>query len=479
MARLTEQGLVTSSLPEIIEEINAACRARLTPDWDSSSNNVINILTGIYADRVASIEEGLQGCYDANYPKTAARLNLDNAVAYANIRRIPASKTYTALEVTGIVGTVFPEGTIVDGATSEDRFTTTEPLTLSSSQFSDITINVTTVLNSTNYTVSISSNPVTINSGVGATANSILTALAGGLTSTISGITVTQPTSTTLRIDVTEVNSVLPIVVGSGLGVTSVSDLVSMEANASGAVIAPANTLTNLPVPVSGITGVTNRASAVVGRLEETDTELRVRRYESVGANGGGTFNAIYGKVGDIAGVEFITVAANSSASTDSNGVPSKAFEVVVFGGDDDTIAKTIFDNTPIGIESFGSVSKVVIDTEGNPQVVRFSRPTDVFLHVQATYKDYSEELVSVTNSTAIKNAILTYGNTLPVGKDVIPQRFLGSIYTSTTGVGEITLMFAKSYDGVTLSPYTSSIIPMDKRELPTFRDDLISVTRI
>lgn len=479
MARLTDQGLVTSSLPEIIEEINAACRARLAPDWDSSSNNVINILTGIYADRVASIEEGLQGCYDANYPKTAARLNLDSAVAYANIRRIPASKTYTALEVTGAVGIVFPEGTIVDGATSEDRFTTTEPLTLSSSQFSDITINVTTVSNSTNYTVSISSNPVTINSGLSATANSILTALASGLTSTISGITVTQPTSTTLRIDVTEVNSVLPITVGSGLGITSVSDLVSMEANASGAVIAPANTLVNLPVPVSGITGVTNRASAVVGRLEETDTELRVRRYESVGANGSGTFNAIYSKVGDIAGVEFITVAANSSASTDSNGVPSKAFEVIVYGGDDDLIAKTIFENAPIGIESFGSVSKVVTDTEDNPQVVKFSRPTDVFLHIQATYSDYSEELVSITNSTAIKNAILAYGNTLPVGKDVIPQRFLGSIYTSTTGVGEITLMFAKSYDGITPSPYTPSIIPMDKRELPTFRDDLISVTRI
>lgn len=479
MARLTDQGLITSSLPEIIEEINAACRNKISPDWDGSTNNVINILTGIYADRVASIEEGLQGCYDANYPKTATKTNLDNAVAYANIRRIPASRTYTALEVTGTVGTVVLEGTIVEGATSNDRFLTTESLTLSNTQFSNIVINVTTVSNSTNYTINISSTPVTITSGVSATANSILTALAGALSSTVTGITVTQPTVTTLEIDVTEVNSVLPIVVGSGLGIVTVSDLVAIEADTFGAVVAPANTLINLPVPIFGVASITNRENAIVGRLEETDSELRTRRYESVGANSSGTFNAIYSKIGDIAGVEFVTVAANSSASMDSNGVPSKAFEVIVYGGDDDTIAKSIFDNAPIGIESFGSVSKVVIDTEGNPQVVRFSRPTNVYLHAQVTYSDYSEELVSVTNNTAIKNAILTYGNTLPVGKDVIPQRFLGSIYTSTTGVGEINITFAKSYDGITPTAYSSSTVAIGKRELPVFRDDLISVTRI
>ena len=43
-------------------------------------------------------------------PKTATKTNLDNALAYANIRRIPASRTYTALEVTGTVGTVITGG---------------------------------------------------------------------------------------------------------------------------------------------------------------------------------------------------------------------------------------------------------------------------------------------------------------------------------------------------------------------------------
>ncbi len=479
MATLTEAGLVTLTLPQILEELNSACKTKLSSDWDSSSNNVINILNGIYAERLLAVENGIRVCYDSSSPQSASDISLDYAVSYANIRRIAASKTYTPLEVTGTVGSIVPLGTIVDVADVGTRFLFTEALTLTNTQFADISITTSSVVDSTNYSITVDSEVNTINSGVAATSASILNALAAEITSNVAGVTVTLPTSTSLRIDVTEVDSVLPIVVGAGLSVTSVSDIALVEAKDSGAVIAPKETLTVLPVPIAGITGVTNRSTAIVGRLEETDEELRIRRYNSVGSNGVSTYNAISGKVSNLTGVEFATVNANSGASTDSSGVPSKAFEVVVFGGEDDLIARTIFENAPIGIESYGDVSKVVTDTEGNPQVVRFSRPTNVFIHVNCVYKDYSEEKTSVTTATAIRNAILSYGNSLPVGKDVIPQRFLGGIYNATSGVGEVTITLSKSYDGILVNPFTTSVLEVDRRELPNFREDLITVTKV
>ncbi|WP_204899556.1 baseplate J/gp47 family protein, partial [Pseudoflavonifractor capillosus] len=82
---------------------------------------------------------------------------LDYAVSYANIRRIAASKTYTPLEVTGIVGSIVPLGTIVDVADVGTRFLFTEALTLTNTQFADITITTSSVVDSTNYSITVNS----------------------------------------------------------------------------------------------------------------------------------------------------------------------------------------------------------------------------------------------------------------------------------------------------------------------------------
>ena len=157
MATLTEAGLVTLTLPQILEELNSACKTKLSSDWDSSSNNVINILNGIYAERLLAVENGISVCYDSSSPQSASDISLDYAVSYANIRRIAASKTYTPLEVTGIVGSIVPLGTIVDVADVGTRFLFTEALTLTNTQFADITITTSSVVDSTNYSITVNS----------------------------------------------------------------------------------------------------------------------------------------------------------------------------------------------------------------------------------------------------------------------------------------------------------------------------------
>lgn len=480
MAGLTSEGLVIKTLPEIKTSLENKLKARYGSTFNVGTNTPEGVMIGIFSDELSDAWEGFQGAYDASYPKSATSLNLDNVSDRVNIRRIAASKSYTTLEFTGTVGSVIPQDSVVTVETTNERFAVVESLTLSSTQFSEVILNVTAVADSTNYSVTIDGELVTINSGIGATATTILTALQEEINTSVSGVDSTLPTTTTLLVNVVQNNSVLPLTVGAGLGVVSVSDIVTAEAVSDGVVLAPTGSLNTLLVPIGGVVSVINKESTVEGRLQETDEELRVRRYESVGATSTSTYSAVLSKVANIEGVEFAFVIANSSASVDSEGVPSKAFEVVVLGGNEDVIAQTIFDNAPIAIESFGAITKVVADTEGNPQTIKFSRPTNVYIHVNCTYKDYTEEFVSPTNTTSIRNAIVEYGNSLPTGKDVIPARFFGSIYAASTGVGEVNITVAKSYDGITpITPYSSDVLVVNKRELPIFRTNQTTVTKI
>ncbi len=480
MAGLTSGGLVIKTLPEIRTALENKLKARYGSTFSVDTNTPEGVIIGVFADELSDAWEGLQGTYDASYPKSASSLNLDNVCDRVNIRRIAASKSYSPVEFKGVVGATIPEGTIIIVESTNERFAVVENLILSSTQFSEVTLNVTSVSDSTNYSITIDGATISINSGVGATATTILAALQNAINTTIAGVTSSLPTTTTLLIDVVQSNSVLPLVVGAGLGVTSISDIVTAEAVNDGVISAPTGSLNTLLVPLGGVVSVVNKESAVEGRLQETDEALRIRRYESVGATSTSTYSALLSKVSNIEGVEFSFVIANSYASVDSDGVPSKAFEVVVLGGNEDVIAQTIFDNAPIAIESFGAISKVVLDTEGNPQTIKFSRPTNVYIHVNCTYKDYTEEFVSPTNTTSIRNAIVGYGNSLPTGKDIIPSRFFGSIYSASAGVGEVNITVAKSYDGITpITPFSSDILSVSKRELPIFRTNQTTVTKI
>lgn len=475
MAGLTSAGLVIKTLPEIREEFLTKCRARISPDWDDSANLLINIEQGIIADVASDLWEGLQGAYDANFPKSATKINLDNVADIVNVKRIAAAKSTAVLEVTGSVGSVVPEGTVIQVDSTEERFVTLAAYTLVNTQFSDITIGVTSVVNSTAYSVTIDGVVFSITSDVDATAAEIVTALKAAIDADTSlGVTATLPTSTTLRINVTEPNSVLPIVVGARLGVNSVSDLITVEAVNSGVVKAPAGTLNTLLIPVSGVTSVTNAIAATEGRVEETDEELRVRRYESVGIIGASTESAIISNVKNLEGVTAAFVIANRTFVTDVDGRPPKSFEVVVEGGDELTIGETIWRYHPAGIETYGDITRTITDDDGLTQTVLFSRPVNIYIKMEIDYTKYDEEAFAATGEQGIKDAAFAYGNSLNIGVDVIPQRFFGNIFTNVQGLASLAIRISSSTDEVTWTPFTTSTIAVGRKENSSF-----DITRI
>lgn len=470
MVGLSAEGLTIKTLPEVITTMSDKIKLRINPDFTVAEDTVVGLYTGILGDEASNLWDAVQMVYDASYPRTATGISLDNTSNIVNVTRIPAAKSAGNVEFTGTVGTVVPINTALKVSATGDRYFTTSALTLTSSIVSDVTLNISTVANSTVYTLTINNIVVSITSGGSATANSILLQLQTAINSLVSGVTTSLPTSTTLRINVTEPDSTYPLVIGTRIAATTVSNLVNAQSEFYGAYVAPVGTVNTLLVPIFGINAVTNLKDMNVGRPEETDSELRIRRYNSVGIIGASTYSSVISNIKNIDGVTAAFIIENKTGSPDIDGRPSHSFELIVEGGDSDAIAETLWKYHPLGIETFGSITRTV----ASGYTVHFSRPTTVYIKMSIDYSLYSEEDFAATGSDGIKQAAADYGNTLQVGQDVIPQRFFGSIFSSVSGLSSLVVRVAKSYDNISYGSYTTSPIAISAKE-----NSIFDITRI
>ena len=157
---------------------------------------------------------------------------------------------------------------------------------------------------------------------------------------------------------------------------------VEMQAIEDGPIPAPAGLLTERVSTVSGWNSVTNATAATLGRLEEGDTALRIKRDQELAGPGGSSDPGLEADLRKVEGVSFVRVYSNRTMATNADGVPAKSFEVVIVGGADADIAATIWREHPSGISSHGTTTVNHIDEAGKTQAMKFTRPTTVTLHV-------------------------------------------------------------------------------------------------
>jgi uncharacterized phage protein gp47/JayE len=211
------------------------------------------------------------------------------------------------------------------------------------------------------------------------------------------------------------------------------SGLVQVYARAvnTGPVIALAGTLTKIKTPITGWSGVTNLADALVGTNIETDPELRARRERSVSVAAQAVIDAIYAAVANVPGVEQVAVLENDTNATDGNGLPPHSFAVIASGGTEQDIADQIWLKKPAGITTFGDIAVVVEDSQGFPHTMNFSRPTEIPIFVEVNLTTIPGEY-PVDGDDQIKQAIVDYANlNFVLGDDVIYSR----LYTPINSV--------------------------------------------
>lgn len=240
------------------------------------------------------------------------------------------------------------------------------------------------------------------------------------------------------------------------------SIIVAMQSVETGPIEAASGTLTVIETPIFGWAGITNSADALVGRDEETDAQLRIRRELSTQALGQNLVDSLFGQLLNIEGVEDAVVISNGTDGT-VDGIPAHQFLSSILGGDNDEIAQTIWNNTPQGILSFGATTVGITDDQGFPQDVKFTRPDDVDIYFKVDITT-DTDIFPGSGEADIKAAIAAYGlANFKISDDVIRTEFYTPINT-IPGILTIDLRI-----GLSASPSGTTNLPIDLDEVSRY----------
>lgn len=230
----------------------------------------------------------------------------------------------------------------------------------------------------------------------------------------------------------------------------------------AGAVEASAGTLNKIVTTVTGWDAVTN-ATATVGTLEESQSAFEKRRSDSVAKNSRSTVNAVYANVLELDGVIACYAVDNKKSISeiiDNYTLSPHSIFVCVIGGDNNEIAKAIYDNLSAGCDYNGNTSvDITNEYSGAVETVTFYRPANYNIYVEVQIQDNGslpddyEDLIKdavynnfygLDTETKINgNAILR----LKMNDDLYSSRFTPSILN--TAVANV-LTVQLSTDGIT-----------------------------
>lgn len=196
---------------------------------------------------------------------------------------------------------------------------------------------------------------------------------------------------------------------------------------------AQAEEINQIVNPTFGIDRVTNKDYTEGGMDIETDEEFRLRYKKSYSRVGGSTVPAMTAALLDIDDVVDCEVRENVTMA-EVDGIPAKSVACFVFGGSDDAIAKTIYENKPAGIEAYGQTYKYIEDKKGIKHKIGFTRAKEIKIKVNISLtktEDYPGDDV-------IKRAILGYiGGVdednveyagLKLGEDVVYNKLISKV---------------------------------------------------
>ena len=405
MAGLTPTGFVAKRLAELKIEVEE----RLTNRFGAINLNAESIFgqfTGLTADMQADFWARLEQVYLSQYPGSASGINLDRVVSINGVERLSAAPTSVQAVVSGLAGTLLTAGrlvTSVNGAV----YQLLSPVTIQASQSVGARVVVSNVVANTVYTLTVGANIFSYNSGPEPTAASILTNLAALTpvsvrTNVIAGI---DATALTLEYD-----SPQAVSVGNRLSITELSVYADFANAVSGASSLPARSLVGIQTPVAGWTRIENRVEGSLGRDNESDTELRLRRARSLRLAGSNTLDAIRSALSQIPGVLAMRVTANSGTTTDSDGTPRQNVWAIVDGGDPAEIAQVLYDKVAAGIGYRGTQVHTVVSPVNNQGFqVRFDRPTNVPFWATVTIQSSVNTPTDII--AQVRAALVAYSN--------------------------------------------------------------------
>ena len=361
------------------------------------------------------------------------------------------------------------------------------------------------------------------------------------------------------------------ISVGTNLSIGLFSSPILFLSQAFGPIPAPQFALNTIVTPIGGWTSIVNLQAGILGNTLETDSQLRIRRFNSIRLLGLGTVEAIIAQLINVPGVQassvevienitltefplvitfsgpvvagqtinavyngvstitqafsidmattmlglknqflglsqvatavvsgvgstILTLTMNplSSLEIDVGGVtvtglgtlptvittggqPPKSFQAVVVGGSDIAVATAIWLSKPAGISTFGNSSFIITDSQGNPQTIFFSRPTPIYIWINAVLTLYTPETFPPDGIDLVQQALLNYINSLIVGQTVLIQRVLAEVFI-VPGIASAVITLASTLSPTGTPSFGSSDIAIGNTQIASSSLQLINV---
>lgn len=436
---VSSEGFNQPSLDEIKTELEDAFKAAFGESIDINPQSNFGQLIGILAEREADLWALGQAVWSAFTPDGATGVSLDELCGITGTIREPATPSTVTITATGTNATVLPVGRVVSVASIGTRFVTLAEGTLAS---------LTAWAPSTAYTVGARRSNASRSyvCTVGGTS-----AGSGGPTTTASAIT---DGTVTWRY--------------MGEGTAAVD--IACESEDTGPKTATSGTLTVIETPVSGWSSVINLLDATLGTNLETDAALRLRREAELRATGNASLEAIRADVLQVEDVISCTVFENPDDATDGDGLPPHSIEVLARGGTDAAVAAAIFGTVAAGIQTYGTTTETVTDSQGIDHDISFTRPSEQTVYVTINLT-IDEDVYPADGDDQVKAAIVAWGDAQDTGRDVVSSVISAQAISNVPGILDSTALIK-----LTPGPTLTTTIVITSRQLAVYDTSRISV---
>ena len=453
---VTVNGFVRKRLPEIREDIFKSLEQNLGSTVSRQPNSMIGVLVGVYAAELDRMWQLLERDYYDRSPISASEGSLDNTLAYTNVQRKKAQASYLYAVCYGRSGMVLPANCQIKDA-SGYKWNIIEESTITLNDCVHVTLDVVAPAEGKVYSVQFDNDAVIkYTAQENDTALIVAVALASQSVEKWQGSIVEGK----LVFERSDRRYGAVVVPNESFVVTQVGSPIRFDCEEYGEIEPLLNSVNYINTNYDGWFSVSNESETYVGRDYETASEVRQRYASAVFRNSIGMKESIKAALLELQDVTSVTIYENRTDETVDSLKPH-SFQAIVFGGDEEAIARTILNVAPLGIDTNGDICVRIEDSEGAAQDVCFSRPHEVQIYVKVIIKEYNEEILPGDAIDKIKNIVVEQIGKLSMGNDVIYQRLLGPIYSGVDGISYIECSVSK--DGKT---YKQENIPIGRGEL-------------
>lgn len=464
---------------DIQENIRNGLESGLGTPISSDPDTVLGITNSIFANEVTRVENNIQALVQNISIFTAEGRFLDELVYYIGISRRPAVSANGSLKVWRNSQGLIPTSVLFENNVGQ-QFIVSSGINHSLEACSGVLLDVGTVNENDVYTITINTIQFTYTAGALDTATEVVDYFVTQIFNQLGIITANEADQLRVSGEDEDLNS-LEITLDSGFTLTEIAVFAFCQAVQTGDLVVPENTITNIVTNNPSLLRCNNPLPFENGLDEETDEELRARHQRSTQLGGNATVPSIVARLLSLGNVTQAYIIENRDLIVDLQGRPPKSYETYVVGGDPSVIGQTIWDSKPAGVETTGDITTIVTDNVGQEQSVFWSRPENVYIFVRVTYSLYDEEVFPTNGEDAIADAVLEYGESLDIGKDVISTRFIGGIYQAVEGVDTILVEIGSSLDIGDTSPvggYSTNTIPISQSQVGQFTLSRIDVVQ-